>query len=698
MYKATRFLFLITIVIIAFSLNQSTIAQTKVGNTIHSITHNPNPSNGTFGQIPIQHDSRSTTITESATQNIVTGNSVACNSGGLHTDNSYFRSFVLSSFGISGDFTISDVSIGVEQAIGATGTQPITCNLYTTNQPFPNGYPGSLTLIGSLDINVPDQSGTIFDIPVTGLALAGSELVVEIFTPNGQTAGNGFFIGSNPDGETAPSYLMAVDCGVTTPMTTGSIGFPGMMIVMNVTGDEGTPVGPGPATDPNPANNATNVDLNQDFSWANPGAATSIEVFFGTSIGSMTSIYSGVPITTIDPGTFIYNTNYYWKVNETDATGTTFGAAWTFKTMQNPDIIVEDFYPQTVTYWTGNTEGTVKTDGEINTVYPNIGWAVYDVSTIEPLSVIDTVKFFGYVNAANWPYWSATPMGTVNPVSDDATTIYNQAFNNTTQGVAYIYSDEASTFGPGWHNYLMESSAIPDLQAVVDNAQGWFAMGFVDRDGVNTYFVNFDGWSQTNPPYIEVTYEPVPVELTSFRADANNGTVVLNWQTATETNNQGFEIQRNSGNGYQVISFVQGNGTSTQIHNYSYVDKSVASGNYTYRLRQVDFDGKSNYSNEVEVNVNLPKVYSLAQNYPNPFNPSTKIDFNLAVDSKVTLKVFNILGQEVTTLLNGSMTAGSHNVTFDASRLTSGVYLYKIEAKGSDGSSFTSIKKMILTK
>jgi hypothetical protein len=242
------------------------------------------------------------------------------------------------------------------------------------------------------------------------------------------------------------------------------------------------------------------------------------------------------------------------------------------------------------------------------------------------------------------------------------------------------------------------TSAIPDLQAAVDAAQGYFAIGFVDRDFSSTYFINFDGWSQSNPPYITVTFVPIPVELTSFRADVNDGTVVLNWSTATETNNRGFEVQRNSGSGYQVIGFVQGNGTTTQIHNYSFMDKSVASGNYTYRLRQIDFDGKSNYSQEIGVNVNVPKVYSLGQNYPNPFNPSTKIDFNLAADSKVTLRVYNVLGQEVTTLLSGNMTAGTHNVTFDASRLSSGVYLYKIEAKGVDGSNFTSIKKMILTK
>ena len=190
----------------------------------------------------------------------------------------------------------------------------------------------------------------------------------------------------------------------------------------------------------------------------------------------------------------------------------------------------------------------------------------------------------------------------------------------------------------------------------------------------------------------------IPVELTSFNANVNAGNVVLNWTTSTETNNKGFEVQRNSGNGFETLSFVNGNGTSTQPHTYTYADNNVREGQYTYRLKQVDFDGTSEYSNSVEVSVVQPKVYSLTQNYPNPFNPTTQINFSLAVDSKVTLKVFDILGQEVATLLNGTITSGAHNVTFDASKLNSGVYLYKIEANGVDGSSFTSVKKMILTK
>jgi len=115
-------------------------------------------------------------------------------------------------------------------------------------------------------------------------------------------------------------------------------------------------------------------------------------------------------------------------------------------------------------------------------------------------------------------------------------------------------------------------------------------------------------------------------------------------------------------------------------------------------LKQIDYDGSFSYSNEVSVEVTTPLQFELGQNYPNPFNPSTNIKFSLAVDSKVSLKIFNILGQEVATLLNANIAAGINSINFDASKLNSGVYLYRLEATGIDGSNFIKIRKMILTK
>ncbi len=198
---------------------------------------------------------------------------------------------------------------------------------------------------------------------------------------------------------------------------------------------------------------------------------------------------------------------------------------------------------------------------------------------------------------------------------------------------------------------------------------------------------------------VQVLRNVVPVELTSFNANVGKGNVALNWSTATEINNKGFEVQRSSlDNHFVTIGFVNGHGTTTQTHSYNYSDVNNIPGRYSYRLKQVDLDGRYDYSNAVEVEIVTPSVFQIEQNYPNPFNPSTAINFSLAIDSKVTLKVFNILGQEVTTLLSKNLNAGSHSVTFNASAFNSGVYIYKFEARGVDGSAFSSIKKMILNK
>jgi hypothetical protein len=451
-----------------------------------------------------------------------------------------------------------------------------------------------------------------------------------------------------------------------------------------------------PATNPDPASGTTNVPLTYpNLSWTNGAGATTIDVIFEGG-----TIYSGSPITTLAMPPLSYGHTYHWKVNGSDGNCTRFGSTWNFTTVQNPNLVIDTIivYPMAAQYWTGYTDGATKTDNEINTIYPNDGWAAFDVTGFPPSTdAIDAITFWGYLNANNFPYWAITPMGSVNPVTGDAASIYSQINNNYTQGTAYSYNLESGTLTNGWLSRALEASAPTDLYNAL--GQGWFAIGFVDFDFYASYYVNFDGWNSNNIPYLEVIYEYiVPVELTSFTAKASDNSVELSWITATETNNQGFEVQRSNGGEFEPIAFVNGNGTTTEVHAYSYTDRNLKDGSYSYRLKQVDFDGTFEYSNVAEVNVAAPAVYSLEQNYPNPFNPSTKINFRLAVDSKVSLKVFDVLGQEVATLLNGNFVAGSHTVNFNASSINSGVYMYRIEATGIDGSNFTSVKKMILTK
>jgi len=191
----------------------------------------------------------------------------------------------------------------------------------------------------------------------------------------------------------------------------------------------------------------------------------------------------------------------------------------------------------------------------------------------------------------------------------------------------------------------------------------------------------------------------IPVEFTSLTANVVDDQVQLNWQTATETNNRGFEIERSADNKvFAKIGYVPGRGTTTEKSSYSYIDKDASEGKLFYRLKQIDLDGTSDYSGVVEVNFSLPVEFSLSQNYPNPFNPSTKIKFSLAADSKVSIKIYNLLGQQVASLLNDELAAGRHEINFNAGSLSSGIYFYVINAAGKNGSNFTSTKKMTLLK
>jgi plastocyanin len=186
----------------------------------------------------------------------------------------------------------------------------------------------------------------------------------------------------------------------------------------------------------------------------------------------------------------------------------------------------------------------------------------------------------------------------------------------------------------------------------------------------------------------------IPVELTSFAASVNGTSVNLNWSTATELNNSGFEIERkSSSSSWTKIGFVAGHGTTSEAKHYSYSENNLGTGNYSYRLKQVDFDGTFEYSNAVEVEIVTPNNFELSQNYPNPFNPTTSIKFNIPEAGNVKLAVYNLLGQEVKTLVNGFRNAGVYTVNFDASNLSSGIYLYKIEMNN-----FTQTRKMTLLK
>ena len=201
----------------------------------------------------------------------------------------------------------------------------------------------------------------------------------------------------------------------------------------------------------------------------------------------------------------------------------------------------------------------------------------------------------------------------------------------------------------------------------------------------------------------------LPIELTSFTAAQSINHVTLNWTTSTELNNYGFEIERSQspipsqregalripllGN-WETIGFVYGSGNSNSTKYYSFIDKDIfQSGEYFYRLKQIDDDGSFKYSITVQLKINKPLSFELKQNYPNPFNPITKISWQSPVSCRQTLRIFNLLGKEVAVLADKEKPAGTYEVIWNAANMPSGVYFYQLKA-----GSFTDIKKLLLLK
>jgi outer membrane protein assembly factor BamB len=200
---------------------------------------------------------------------------------------------------------------------------------------------------------------------------------------------------------------------------------------------------------------------------------------------------------------------------------------------------------------------------------------------------------------------------------------------------------------------------------------------------------------------------PVPVELVCIVAQfVGNATVQLNWQTATEINNCGFEVERRSINGQSTVpdlqsqnsqwvrvGFIAGSGTSGSPHKYCFRDCNLVNGRYAYRLKQIDRDGSFKYHGNAVVEITAPAEFALAPNFPNPFNPRTTITFSLPSQLLVTLKVFDALGREVSTLVSEELPAGTHTRQWNAADLPSGIYFYRLHA-----GSFSDTKKLLLVK
>ncbi|MEO8231912.1 MAG: T9SS type A sorting domain-containing protein [Ignavibacteriota bacterium] len=248
------------------------------------------------------------------------------------------------------------------------------------------------------------------------------------------------------------------------------------------------------------------------------------------------------------------------------------------------------------------------------------------------------------------------------------------------------YTTIKNNLPPNSTNWIDNLLDLPDSLRIIYN------------DSITIYYqiesLNVSDSSFSNVDSIRVkTVNILPVELSSFNAKFNIKQIDLDWETATEVNNYGFEVERKTETDWKKIGFVQGNGNSNSPKKYSFMDNNLLGSNkFYYRLKQVDNDGQFSYSNTIEVSL-PPVAYELEQNYPNPFNPITKIRYQLPEKSRVFIKIFNSLGAEVKILLDEIKEPGNYEVDFDGTNLSSGVYFYRMQSEN-----FISTKKMIILK
>jgi hypothetical protein len=251
-----------------------------------------------------------------------------------------------------------------------------------------------------------------------------------------------------------------------------------------------------------------------------------------------------------------------------------------------------------------------------------------------------------------------------------------------TPGTAYgpaspIWSYTASGF---YSNHLGSCQRLPNGNTLIARSTSGYLFE-VDPSGNTVWSYNPGGQIartlRYSPEYTGLVN--IPVKLISFTASVNSNNVLLQWSTTTEINNSGFEIERSSDNiNFILIGFVAGSGTTTGLSEYSFTDKRLSDGKYYYRLKQIDLNGTFTYSDVIDAEVQTVFDFVLYQNYPNPFNPSTTIKYQLQEESLVSLKVYNILGKEIVTLVNEKQEPGIHTINFDAGSLSSGLYIYKI--------------------
>jgi photosystem II stability/assembly factor-like uncharacterized protein len=360
--------------------------------------------------------------------------------------------------------------------------------------------------------------------------------------------------------------------------------------------------------------------------------------------------------------------------------------------------------------WAPQTSGTASTIENVCFISATKGWMATNDGKIlrtenggatwtqQPINPPTTLNAVCFTSASVG--WAAGGGGRISKSTDGGSTWVDQTSGTTQQlnEVAFVNADTGWAAGNGGTILRTTNGGATWSSQISTTTENLQSIQFLNTSsghavGLNSIILEY------------ATIHSVPIQLASFTAAlVGNNAVRLNWTTISEINNYGFEIQRAIGNpsGFLTLtgSFIPGHGTTNEPQHYTFTDHNVPSGRLYYRLKQIDLDGTINYTEPISIDIVtgvddeiLPTKFALKQNYPNPFNPSTIIEFSVPCAGFVSLKVYDLLGREVATIINEEMSQGTYTKTFYGENLSSGVYWYRLTAGTS-----SETKKLILSK